>query len=41
MAAIIEVRLRQALAPASLAKSIFMHALGIAGPAAQIAAAAK
>ena len=41
MAAIIEVRLRQALAPASLAKSIFMHALGIADPAAQIAAAAK
>lgn len=40
-AAMLEARLRQALKPASLAKSIFMRALGIAGPAAQIATAAK
>lgn len=37
----IETKLRQALKPASLAKTIFERALGIAGPAAQIAAAAK
>lgn len=37
----IEAKLRQALAPASLAKSILERALGIAGPAAQIATAAK
>jgi ABC-type transporter Mla subunit MlaD len=40
-AAMLEARLRQALKPASLAKSIFLRAVGIAGPAAQIATAAK
>jgi chromosome segregation ATPase len=38
---LIEARLREALKPASLAKTIFMRAVGIAGPAAQIATAAK
>jgi chromosome segregation ATPase len=37
----IEVRLRQALKPAGLAKTIFMRALGLAGPAAQVATAVK
>jgi hypothetical protein len=40
-AQLVEARLRQALKPASLAKSLFMRLLGIAGPAAQIATAAK
>lgn len=40
-AQMLETRLRQALKPASLAKSLFERALGIAGPAAQIATAAK
>ena len=40
-AQMLETRLRQALKPASLAKSIFLHALGLAGPAAQIATAVK
>lgn len=37
-AILIEGRLRQALKPASLLKKAFLHALGIAGPAAQVAA---
>jgi chromosome segregation ATPase len=40
-AQMIEKRLRQALKPASLAKSILLHALGLAGPTAQIASAAR
>jgi chromosome segregation ATPase len=40
-AQMIEKRLRQALKPASLAKSILLHALGLAGPVAQIASAAR
>lgn len=40
-AAMLEARLRQALKPASLAKSAFERLLGIAGPAAQVATAAK
>lgn len=40
-AQMIETRLRQALKPASLAKTLFERALGLAGPAAQIATAAK
>lgn len=40
-AQMIEARLRDALKPASLAKSLFMRALGVAGPAAQVATAAK
>ena len=35
-AQMVEKRLRQALKPASLAKSILMHALGLAGPAAEV-----
>jgi len=35
-AAMLETRLRQALKPASLAKSILMHALGLAAPAAEV-----
>ncbi|MGA9883572.1 MAG: hypothetical protein WBQ34_07630 [Candidatus Acidiferrales bacterium] len=37
-AAMIEIRLRQALKPANLLKSALLHAVGIAGPAAQVAA---
>lgn len=40
-AAMLEARLREALKPASLAKTIFMRALGLAGPAAQVATAAR
>ncbi len=40
-AAMLEAKLRQALKPASLAKSILMHLLGIAGPAAQVATAGR
>jgi len=40
-AAMLETRLREALKPASLAKTIFMRTLGLAGPAAQVATAAK
>lgn len=40
-AAMLEARLRQALKPASLAKAAFERLLGIAGPAAQVATAAK
>lgn len=40
-AQMVESRLREALKPASLAKSIIYHALGIAAPAAQIASAVK
>jgi len=35
-AQMVEKRLRQALKPASLAKSILMHALGLAAPAAEV-----
>jgi hypothetical protein len=38
-AQMLEVRLRQALKPASLAQTIFMRALGLAGPAASVATA--
>jgi hypothetical protein len=38
-AAMIETRLRQALKPAGLLKSALLHALAVAGPAAQIASA--
>lgn len=37
-AAMIEIRLRQALKPAGLLKSALLHAVGVVGPAAQIAA---
>jgi chromosome segregation ATPase len=40
-AQMLETRLRQALKPASFAKRIFMGLLGLAGPAAQVATAAK
>jgi len=40
-AQMLEARLRQALKPASLAKNLFERALGIAGPAAQVATAVK
>lgn len=40
-AAMLEARLREALKPASLAKTIFLRALGLAGPAAQVATAAR
>jgi hypothetical protein len=38
-ALMLEARLRQALKPASLAQTIFTRALGLAGPAAQVATA--
>jgi hypothetical protein len=38
-AQMIEARLRAALKPATLAKSILMHMLGVAGPAAEVGAA--
>lgn len=40
-AQMLETRLRQALKPASLVKTIFTRALGLAGPAAQVVTAAK
>jgi chromosome segregation ATPase len=40
-AQMIEAKLRQALKPASLAKSILLHMLGLAGPAAEVGAAIK
>ena len=40
-AAMLEAKLREALKPATLAKSIFMRALGLAGPAAEVATAVK